>query len=72
MSRAIDLVSPRFLKARNEKVLQDEMVKLILRSGKQYDFYIIQQLQDGSYIAWYRDSVNFTFAKHLDARKDKK
>lgn len=71
-SRAVDLVSPRFIKARNEKALQKEMAELILRSGKQYDYYQIQQLKDGSFIAWYRDSLNFTYTKHLNARKDKK
>lgn len=69
-NRAVDLVTPKFLKARNEKALQLKMEKLILRSGKQYDFYSIQQLGDGSQIAWYRDLLNFTYTKHLNARSE--
>lgn len=70
-SRAIDIVSPRFLRARNEKSLQEKMGEMILRSGKQYDFYIIQQLNDDSFIAWYREELKFTYTKHLNARRKK-
>lgn len=68
-SRAIDLVSPKFIKARNEIELEKLMAALIIRNGKQYDFYSIQQLSDGKFVAWYREELKFTYTKHLKERK---
>lgn len=68
MTRAVDLVSPKFIEARTAKQLQDDMAALIIRDRKQYDFFSIQQLSNGKFIAWYRDELKFTYTKHLKER----
>jgi hypothetical protein len=69
-SRATNPVSPKFVKAGTALALQKKMVRLIISSGNQYDFYAIQQLIDGSFIAWYRDHLKIDYTKILDARSE--
>jgi len=69
-NRATNPVSPRYIEARNAKKLQWEMARLILRSGKQYDFYFFQQLEDGRERVWYREELEFSYLKHLNARSE--
>lgn len=56
-NRAIDPVSPKFLKASSLDILEREMRKMILRSRKQYDFYFFQEVK-GGFVAWYREEIN--------------
>ena len=65
-NRAVDLVSPKFIEARSAKKLQEEMAALIIRNGKQYDFYFFQQLSSGKERVWYREELKFSYTKHLN------
>lgn len=68
-SRAIDLVSPKFVKARNETALATKMADMIISSGNQYDFYNFYEKANGEVVAWYREKLEFTYTKHLNARR---
>lgn len=68
-SSVVDFVSPKFLKASTALSLQEKMKALILMNGKQYDFYSIQQLSDGKFIAWYREEIKFKLTETLKARR---
>ena len=66
--RSETLVSPKYITARNEEVLVEEMQRLIIGNGKKYNFHSIQQLSNGKFIAWYNEELNFTYTKHLKER----
>jgi hypothetical protein len=52
-----DRVAPRFIKAKTPKSLQRRMELMILRSMKQYDFYVIHE-SGGEWFAWYREKLD--------------
>lgn len=61
-SRAIDIVSPRFIAAKSRKGLENKMRDLVIKTGKQYDFYFFMQ-DDKGYIAWYREEIELNLIK---------
>jgi hypothetical protein len=57
-------VAPKFVSARTPKLLEQEMERLILRTGKQYDFYIIQKVES-KWFAWYRDDIKLNISNKI-------
>lgn len=55
-TRAVDIVTPRFVRAKGPNALESKMKSLIMKSGKQYDFYCIY-FANGFHYAWYREQI---------------